>query len=389
MIEWDNVIAQMPGLVLEDQQPQGSGIVVSIEARGQERWVVHCAREEQGSVRRYHTKPLDAEKVYKALERFYREAGYVPEISEGEQDQLGLPRLEALMVEHLPERMPGEYLGAKQPGDELIEWVVHYSLEKKPNGRFTLYSCGDPRFEEDPSKLYIEEMGTFTYAEILEELREIGFSPQECQSLTQIEAASLSELKKKMPGEVFETPAEAGCVVSILQRKDQTWTLFLSRKREGESVYEIEVLSSLEALEVYRTMFDQLGWIPMERDLHRVKLPRLETLYEETLMKKMKGELIGGISTPDEHGLNREVFVALKRIKEEGWLFQFVRAEDLLAGEKKFMVHKLGPLVEENVQNIILQLEAHVDPVGLLERMSEHKNSEIRELAKRLILFFE
>lgn len=173
---WQEVIQKLPGIYLNDQYPQGAGLAVSIEPREDRSWVIHYIKEQQGAAKRFKTKPLNSFDVYKKLESLFAEVGEPPRMTEEERRALGLPPKDELATVSLRHRMPGTWLGKSRDLENEFGWDTVYSVERKSNGKYVLYTClelEENALVENPE---IERVGEFDLSQLLDELRTLGFS---------------------------------------------------------------------------------------------------------------------------------------------------------------------------------------------------------------------
>lgn len=381
-IDWYSAVAKLPGIYLEDQEPEGCGLAVSIEINAANRWVVHVAREESGHVKYSATQPLSAYAVYQSLETIYKEIGYVPELTDTEYDMLELPHKDSLFHQTLAGKMPGVYLG--MPEDEGMEWAAHYSVEIKGDGRYILYSGilqEGGSFSAEPE---IDKNGVYDLSQVLDELRLFGFSPDRLDFLYRLDTVRQDEVERQLPGCILVNPyfEEQGMAVSLCKDTEERWKIFTT-KRVSSTEIQIHEQRDLEARQVYTYVYDLLEQTIPDAIQKKLGLPPLEKLYSESISKKLKGFFIGSVMGLDEEGHAQTRFVSLQHEGKEGWVMYYVKSEELITGGRKIVVHKTDPFLEERIYSSFERLDPMMDPLDLYFRLSEQKNPDLSILAKR------
>lgn len=385
-IDWQAISAALPGIFLKDQDPAGCGLAVSLEAAGKDEWFIHYAQEHNGKPAFYKTKPLSAFAVFQTLEKLFKNIGYTPELSCSEYEMLELPRKESIFNRSLAEKMPGEWLGIPD-GEEESGWVTHYSLVVKGDGKYILYTGSLTDGDDFLSKAEIEKYGVYDLSEILEELRLMGFIKNRLAFLHRLNAESWVELEKQLPGAVLKNPDTSADItaICICPFSGDSWKIF-TVKKENSASYSFHEQPDAEARTVYHYVYDHLDIIIPDTAREKVNLPSLDTLFNESIEKKLKGYYIGAISGLDEKGQQQKRFVSLQRESKISWTMHYVKSEELLSGNRKIIHHKTDPFLEENIYRFFLKLEPLFDPLDIYAKMNEQKNPEIYALAQ---LFWE
>ncbi|MFB3785106.1 MAG: hypothetical protein ACE15F_01925 [bacterium] len=384
---WREALPRLPGLYLRDQQPEGAGIAVSIEKRGEGQWVVHALEESQGRWLQTRTPPLSAAEVYRAIQKCYKNVGYVPELSAQELEILGLPRWEEIFQQILSRRLPGTWLGA--PPEEWEtgqEWTCHYSVTRNAGGTYTLHSCVITDGDDPLAEPEIDKVGVFNLSELLDELRILGFKKPDYAFLLSLDASSLEEAAPWMPGRLVTPEPLRGAhwLISICPETRESWKVFVAEKN-GDTHVSITETVSLDARQVYKRIHELEGIVVPAAIRDALRLPSLEKLYAESLEKKLKGYWLGTVPGKDENGQLHERFVSLAGAGEEAWEIHYVKSEELISGSRKFPAHRVAPFTAENVLEALERLDPVLDPLDLQARMSESKVPEIARLAKRFL----
>ena len=383
-INWREAVSRLPGVYLQDQQPEGSGIAVSVEKHGEGQWVVHALQERQGRLAAARTPPQPAADVYRSIQKFYKNVGYTPEISAGELAALGLPHWEEIYQQILSRRLPGTWLGA--PREERAsgrEWTCHYSVTRNPNGTCTLHSCVITDGDDPLAEPEIDRVGVFNLSDLLDELRILGFKYADYAFLLSMEAMSLEEAAPWLPGRLVtpDPPRAAGRLVSVFLTSKDSWKVFVAEK-SGESRVSFTEIVNLDARQVYKKIHELEGIVIPPAIRQALRLPSLEKLYADSLEKKLKGHWLGTVQGKDENGNPQERFVSLYGAGEAAWEIHYVKSEELNAGSRKFPTHRVEPFTAENVLEALERLDPLLDPLDLQARMSGSKIPEIAHLAK-------
>ncbi|NPU98275.1 MAG: hypothetical protein HPY51_13820 [Candidatus Omnitrophica bacterium] len=386
-MEWREAISHLPGLYIRDQHPEGSGIAVSVEKRGDEQWVVHALQESQGRIKITESPPLPAAEVYRAIQKFYTKAGYTPVLADDELVILGLPRWEEIYQQFLSRRLPGIWLGApREERESGQEWLCHYSVVRNPKGTYTLYSCAITDADDPLAEPEIDKAGDFNLSDLLDELRILGFKKADYASLLDLDALSVAEVAPWMPGKLLpaDISPEKSRIVSICRDSRDFWKVFVAEKSQ-ETRVSITEIANLDARQIYKKVHELLG-IGVPPELRTaLRLPPLEKLYAESLEKKLKGHWVGSVLGKDESGKPQERFVSLIGAGEDRWEIHYVKSEELISGNRKFPVHRAEPFAADDVLDALEKLDPVLDPLDLQMRMSESKFPEIIRLAKRFM----
>ncbi|MDX9754430.1 MAG: hypothetical protein RBU29_10740 [bacterium] len=380
-INWAGVIAKLPGVYVEDQDPEGCGVAVSLEASAPGRWVVHAVRDENGHIRFLSTSPCGAYAVFQHLEKLFAEAGYIPELSEVEYDMLELPPKDRVFHQTLAGKMPGVYLG--MPEEEGLEWAAHYSVEVKGDGRYVLYSGVIPEGGVFGSEPEIDPSGVYDLSQVLDELRLLGFAPTCLDFLYRFDTLDLSVVERNLPGSVISCPsaAEQGLVVSVCWESEDRWKVFTAERAERET--RIHEQRDLDARQVHHRVYELVAQPIPAAAGERVGLPPLEKVFSESISKKLKGFFLGQVQGRDEGGHVQTRFVSLQHEGKDGWSLYYVKSEELLAGGRKLLAHHAGPFGEERIYPFLESLDPLLDPLDLHARLSGQKNPDLFALAKR------
>lgn len=381
---WREALSRLPGLYLQDQQPEGSGIAVSIEKSGAGQWVVHVLQERQGRLTRTQTPLLPAAEVYRAIQKYYKHVGYIPELSAEELEILGLPRWEEIFQQTLSRRLPGTWLGApREERESGQEWTCYYSVTRNAGGTYTLHSCMITDGDDPLAEPEIDKVGVFNLSDLLDELRILGFKKPDYAFLLSMEASSLEEAASWMPGRLVtpEPLRAAQRLVSICPEIQESWKVFVAEK-SGDAHVSMTETVSLDARQVYKRIHELEGIVVPAAIRAALRLPSLEKLYAESLEKKLKGHWLGTVQGKDENGKLHERFVSLAGAGEEAWEIHYVKSEELISGSRKYPVHRVEPFTAENVLEALERLDPVLDPLDLQARMSESKVPEIARLAK-------
>ncbi|MEW6238564.1 MAG: hypothetical protein AB1656_24530 [Candidatus Omnitrophota bacterium] len=388
--DWEKIIERLPGVLLRDQHPEGSGIAVSVE-KTEGQWRVHYAKEAEGGFKIRHGAPVTAQGVYEKLRKLFQDAGFVPVLNESELAILGLPHLEEVQSSRLIQKMPGYYLGSQDGMESGMAWGVHYSVRKNEGGDYTLYSCIECEEENALPEPEIEALGAYSLAVLWEETHSLGLRLEHYPFFAEITVNSWKEAAKAMPGRLLQSDrcSESDNLVSAAESRDGKWNLFYAVP-ESQGVYSLKAILGLEAKEFYKKSFEWLKTVLKKSDAEALRLPPLTELFGEALEKKMKGRFLGGISGIDESGRPCEIFVSVKKEKDETWIFQIADARDLLDGSRKILVRKIGSFhaVERN-KMIEALLERGVDLLELLFLLQEATFPEALELAALLKEYLE
>jgi len=389
-MNWEKVVERLPGVLLKDQQPEGSGIAVSIE-RAENQWRVHYAKETDGGFKIRHSAPVSAQDVYEKLAKLFRNAGFVPQLDGKERALLGLPSLEAIQSDRLIQKMPGLYLGLQDDIEDSMGWGFHYSVQKNGSGDYTLYSCLASDVGESLSEPEIEALGTYSQAELWEETLYLGLSLEHYPFFTEIAADSWEDAAKAMPGRLLQSDRRVmkKNLVSAAEGRNGRWNLFYAvpERRGG---YFLKGAIGLAAKEFYMMSFERLNSILTKTDAEALHLPPLTEIYGEALQKKLKGRFLGGIAGADGSGRPCEIFLSLTREKNGTWTFHIADAHNLLNGSRKILVQKIGPFhpVERDKMMEAL-LERNVDLLELLSVLEESDFPETLDLADELREYLE
>ncbi|MBD3266187.1 hypothetical protein GF373_05910 [bacterium] len=380
MIHWQDEITALPGIYLQDQEPEGSGVAVSIEPRGAGAWIVHSIKEIEGRAVRHSTKPLPAYAVYKTLDTIYRPIGYVPEPSEAEYDMLQLPPREDIFQQSLANQLPGVFLGVPAEDDEGIGWINHYSVVINDDGTYALYSGVTNEGEDFLKEPEIEKVGTYNLSEILDELRILDFPREKLDFLFTLKAGSLQELKTKLPGAVLEANrfADAGLAVSVCHEADNVWKIFTTERLDRDT-YRVHELRDVDARQVDKKIYDLLQTSLAKEERQQAKLPPLEKVYADSIEKKLKGFFLGAVSGEDAAGHYQKRFISLHKEKDE-WTLHYVLFEELIAGGRKYAIHKTEPFREETILAFFEFLDPLFDPLDLFAKLQGSKIPEIQSL---------
>ncbi len=386
-INWREAIGQLPGLFLNDQHPEGSGLAVSIEKQDAARWIVHSIQEQNGAPHVFHSHPLSAVSVYQTLHQLYESAGYTPEITEEERRILGLPHKEDLVQETLKQKLPGTWLGA--PGDQAdSEWDALYSVEKQVDGSYSLYTCVTTDETGLLSEPEVDKSGTYSLAGLLDELRILGFQEHDLAFMFSFTAHNWNEAAKNLPGSVLPNSQfeKNHFVLSIVQEGEDYWRLFHAEQTEYDTFSIVEI-PGLDAKHVYKTVDEISGELIPPSVRKRIHLPSLDRLYFDALTKKLKGDWIGTVLGADESGKRRERYVTLFIDNEIEWSLHYAKSEDLTAsgkGARKVQVYKAGPFHTDDFITAADNLDPVIDSLDLILQMRNHSNPEIVKFAQIL-----
>ncbi len=385
MVDWNETISLLPGVYLSDQQPQGSGLAASIE-RIDDLWQIHYAKETPDGLRFYKSKPLHAFHVYETLKAVYKEIGYYPQLTESEQAALQLPDEHDCIAADIYRKLPGFYLGKKAADQNTMAWgEAHYSVEMNGDGTYSLFSCIDPLDEDAVLKPEVDKLGEYTLPDLMDELRLVGFKPEGISYLTCIQGP-FEELASHLPGHIIKNAQfdSAGQMISVLQRDEDQWCV-ISTERMHENKYRLVCHDRLAPKDVYKCIFQILSIIPCHTDIAKIGLPPMTKVFEDSLLKKMKGELLKGPLAQAGEEQGEFWFVSIRMEKQAYWHLHLVRASHLLEGGRKVQVEKLGPYHVEALSHFLHDLEAYVDPLDLMDALEESKFAEYQELAKQLL----
>lgn len=385
IVNWQIISTKLPGIYLQDQEPEGCGLAVSIECAEVDAWTIHYAKEQTGKTVYYKTKPLSAFVVFQTLEKLFKEIGYTPELSDSEYDMLELPRKESIYNQSLAEKMPGEWLGVPD-GEDDSGWATHYSVSTKADGKYILYSGALNDGDDFLAKAEVEKYGVFDLSEILDELRMLGFKKGKFSFLLTLHADSWQDLEKQLPGAVLPNPKKDQDIIAacISPHTEGQWKLFIVKKQDF-TTYTLQEQLEIEPRAIYHFVYDHFGVIIPDAALEKTKLPALDKIFDESLEKKLKGYYIGQVSGMDENHQPQKRFVSLLRESKISWSMQYVKSEELLSGNRKIVHHKTDPFLEENIYKFMLRLEPLFDPLDVYTKMSEQKNPEIAALAELFV----
>jgi hypothetical protein len=384
IMDWSTITAALPGIVVEDQDPDGCGLAISIESVDASTWIIHTARDQHGEAVIQKTAPLSAFHLYQTLEKLYAAIGYTPELSAVEYDMLQLPPKKTIAQESLAAKMPGTYLGLPPDEEGDLGWITHYSVVALPKGNYKIYtgvlSAGDD-FLAEPE---IDLAGTTNLSETLDELRIAGFSEDALLFLRILSAPSRHELQNTLPGERLNPPPGTpdDLYLSICRDGDDSWKIFSTRKKD-EARFFIDEERGLDARQTYKSVFSHLHISIPETVASRVHLPSMEKLFHDSLAKKLKGFWLGSVNGEDDACREQQRFVSIQQDPKTVWTVYYILAEDVLSGSRKFTVHHAEPFTEEEIYTAFEKLDPTIDPLELYAKMVESKIVDIAELAKR------
>jgi hypothetical protein len=384
-INWNQTIQNTPGLYINDQQPEGCGMAVTIE-RLEPEWTVRYIFESGAQLMIKQYSAASAFDVYRLLDQLFKQSGYVPQLTEPERETLHLPERGNIFDKRLSRQLPGQWIGAPKGAESDGEWKTNYSIEIKPLGKFILYTGIVAEDEDFLAEPQIDPSGPFDLSEMLDELRILGFSINEYGFLLQLSFEHLQEIYDYLPGYIIKNPAVDSPVkaISVCSCGDE-WKVFLAQTEQAGQciVYE---QPDLDAKRVHKIVHDSVGLVVPGEIRDQLRLPSLYKLYQPTLNKKMKGLYIGAVSGQDDNGLTQERYVSVKRENDDEWQIHYAKSEDLTSGNRKIHVESIGPFSHSEFVDIALNLDPIIDPLDMVQKMSESSEDDISNLAK---LFME
>ncbi len=385
---WNQIIQTLPGIFLKDQHPQGTGIAVSIEYLNQGKWYLNYVKESQ-NMTVVREGPFAALSLYERLQELFDDVGFTPQLNDQEREILNLPSYEQIYSERVLKSLPGRYIGSQEIAGKGLNWNSDYSVQNNSDGTYTLFSCNQRSEDDCFTDLEVEEIGTYTLHEVIEELQIIGFHPEDYSFLLELTAASWDELLQYMPGLTLlnQNPAENGCLLSIKYQDPENWTLYYAINIVTNK-YKLNNIPELTAKEVYKKTYDLIGRLLTPKEVNKLKLPELDEIYKDTLMKRMKGFYIGAVADTRKPNRYTESYFSVDKSKDGTWLLHVVFAEDLINLGKtgrKIPIHKIGPYRNEEIHKIIAEIEKGVDLLEFVLKLKEIKKEETSELLQLIM----
>ncbi len=380
-INWNQTIQNTPGLYINDQQPEGCGMAVTIE-RLEPEWTVRFIYESGAQLIIKKYSAASAFDVYRLLDQLFKQSGYVPELTDQERETLHLPERSNIFDQRLSRQLPGQWIGAPEGAESDGEWKTNYSIEIKPLGKFILYTGIVAEDEDFLAEPQIDASGPFDLSEILDELRILGFSINEYGFLFQLSFDAMQEIIDYLPGYVIKNPVVDSPIKAIsICSCGGEWKVFIAQTEQaGQCI--ITEQPDLDAKRVHKIVHDAIGIAVPGGIRNKLRLPSLYKLYELTLSKKMKGVIIGAVSGQDDNGLTQERYVSIKKENEDEWQIHYAKSEELTSSNRKIHVESTESFSTSEFVEIVMNLDPVIDPLDLVQRMAESSELDISDLAK-------